>query len=220
MERMDGARRVGGLAWVLIGVLFGAGWAVAGTVPGVITLALVAAVLGLAALVAYNSRTGGYSGVTRGWARFVALLLGADFAGAVADRFGAFGPPGGPGVSWGSWTAFVDYTRMLLHGIPEPAAVAAAAGATATEVALAVALALGWQRRWVGKAAAGLLMFYLVAMASSVGWSDVARYALPIEIGGALLLTVCPATPTAGHRPLSNPRRGRRAHTPDPQPTT
>jgi hypothetical protein len=29
-------------------------------------------------------------------------------------------------------------------------------------------------------------------MAASVGFSDVARYALPLQIGGALLVTVCP----------------------------
>jgi len=29
-------------------------------------------------------------------------------------------------------------------------------------------------------------------MASSVGWSSVARYALPVVIGGALLLGACP----------------------------
>jgi len=39
--------------------------------------------------------------------------------------------------------AFVDYTRMLLHGVPEPVAVVAAAGATGVEVALAVLLLAG-----------------------------------------------------------------------------
>jgi hypothetical protein len=65
-----------------------------------------------------------------------ALDLAADFAGAVADRFGVFGRPGAPGVSWGSWSAFVDYTRTLLHQPPEAVAVVSAAGATAAEVAL------------------------------------------------------------------------------------
>ncbi len=120
------------------------------------------------------------------------MLLAADFAGAVPDRFGAFGPPGTAGVSWGSWAAFVDYTRVLLHGLPEPLTEVAAVGATATEVAPAVGLLLGWQRRWAGKAAAGLLAVYLAAMATSVGWGDAARDALPIEIGGALLLTGAP----------------------------
>jgi uncharacterized membrane protein YphA (DoxX/SURF4 family) len=114
-------------------------------------------------------------------------------------------------VSWGSWSAFVDYTRTLLHHPPEAVAVVAAVGATATEVALAVALLTGRQRRWAGKAAAGLLTFYLAAMAASVGFADVARYALPLQIGGALLVTVCP-TARPGPAPAAvAPRSWRRS---------
>jgi hypothetical protein len=193
VERLDRARRVGGLAWVTAGVPFGIGWALIGVVPGAVTAMLAVAVVALAVVVLAQptSQTGVPALWFGGWV--VAVLLAADFAGAVADRFGAFGPPGATGVSWGSWSAFVDYTRTLLHEPPMAVAVVAAAGATAAEVALAVVLLTGWQRRWAGKAAAGLLTFYLVAMAASVGFGDVARYALPLEIGGALLVTVCPA---------------------------
>jgi hypothetical protein len=190
MEWMDRARRTGGLLWVGAGLVSGVGWAVLGGVaPGAVILVLAVAALVLAAIVA-APRTGPTAQWLAGWV--VTVLLAAEFAGAVADRFGAFGPPGGPGVSWGSWPVFVEYTATLLHG-PAPAlVVAAAVGATVAEVALAVALLSGWQRRWVGKAAAGLLTVYLVAMATSVGWDDVATYALPAQIGAALLVTVCP----------------------------
>ncbi len=185
MERMDRARRVGGLLWVVVGVVFGLGWAgQGGIVPGTITFVIAAAVVVLACVVAAGAR----STLT---AQIVAVLLAAQFAGAVADRFGAFGPPGAAGVSWGSWQAFVDYTALLLHGVPREAVVVVAVAATLVEVALSVALVSGWQRRWVGKAAAGLLFCYLVAMAASVGWGEVARYGVPIQIGGALLVTVC-----------------------------
>ena len=186
MEWMDGARRVGGLAWVAGGVLFGIGWVVAGRpVPGVVTLTLVAAVLVLAVLVV---RPVGRATAVAG--RVVAVLLAVAFAGAVADRFGLWGAPGAAGVSWGSWPAFVEYTQTLLHGVPLPVATVAAAVATAAELALAVALLTGWQHRWTGKVAAGLLTIYLVTMGLSVGWAEVARYAVPVEIGGALLVTV------------------------------
>lgn len=201
MEWMDRARRIGGLAWVMAGVLFGTVWVAAGgTTPGVITLVFAAAAVVLAVVLGIQRGSGARAGVLWVWGWVVAVLFAADFAGAVADRFGVFGPPGAAGVSWGSWAAFVDYTRVLLLGAPEPVAVVAATGATAAEVALAVAFLVGWQRRWVGKAAAGLLTVYLVAMASSVGWGEVARYALPIEIGGALLLSVSPS-----RRPASTP---------------
>jgi hypothetical protein len=189
MERMDRARRVGGLAWVGAGLVFGSVRATIGGIgPGAITLVLVAATVVLAAvlLVPTPPRVVAVAG------RGMAVLLAAGFAGAVADRFGLFGPPGAAGVSWGDWTAFVAYTRLLLHGVPEPVAVVAALGATAAEVVLALLLVTGWQRRWIGKAAAGLLTCYLLAMATSVGWGEVARYALPVEIGAALLVTVCP----------------------------
>ena len=182
MERLDRARRVGGLLWVAAGLLFGLGWAVSGrVVPGPITLAISAFVVVLACLVVTDARSA-LAG------RVVAVLLAAQFAGAVADRFGAFGPPGAPGVSWGRWPAFVEYTALLLHGVPGAEAVAVVA--TVVEVALAAALLSGWQRRWVGKATAGLLFCYLVAMAASVGWGEVARYGVPILVGGALLATV------------------------------
>jgi len=199
MERMDRARRIGGLAWVAAGLLFGVGWAaLGGVVPGLITLVLVVAAVALAAVVLTRQASPRGEQVTWAVGWLVAVLLAADFAGAVADRFGVFGAPGGAGVSWGNWSAFVDYTRTLLHGPPEAVTVIAAAGATAAELALAVVLLTGWQRRWAGKAAAGLLTFYLVAMATSVGFDDVARFALPLEIGAALLVTVCP---TARPRP-------------------
>ena len=189
MEWMDRARRVGGLLWVGAGLIFGIAWATVGrVVPGVVTLVLVAAAVALAAVLVVRTPPRVASVAGRG----VAVLLAADFAGAVADRFGVFGPPGAPGVSWGDWAAFVAYSRLLLHGVPEAVAAVAAVGATVAEIALAVLLVTGWQRRWVGKAAAGLLTCYLVAMATSVGWGDVARYALPVEIGAALLVTVGP----------------------------
>lgn len=188
MEWMDRARRVGGLLWVGAGLLFGAVWALVGHVmPGVITLVLVAAGAGLAAvlLIRASPRWVAVAG------RAMAILLAADFAGSVADRFGLFGPTGAEGVSWGSWASFVAYTRVLLHGVAEPVAVVAAVVATAAEIALAILLLTGWQRRWVGKAAAGLLTCYLLAMATSVGWAEVARYAVAVLIGAALLVSVC-----------------------------
>lgn len=203
---MDRARRIGGLLWTAAGVVFGAGWAVLGGVrPGPVVLLIAAFAVGLAAVVA-APRAGDAVRWVAGWV--VSVLLAAQFAGAVADRFGAFGPPEAPGVSWGGWPEFVDYTRTLLPALPPPldgVVVVAAVGATAVEIVLAVALLTGRQRRWVGKAAAGLLVAYLLAMATSVGWDDVARYALPVQIGAALLVTVCPT-----HRPVAGAATRRR----------
>jgi len=133
-----------------------------------------------------------------GW--LTAVLFAADFAGAVADRFGGFGPPGASGVSWGDWETFTRYTAVLLHHPWAPLVTLAAIGATAIEVALALLLPSGWQRRWVGKAAAGLCLLYTVTMGASDARPDVAGYAMPVLVGGALLLSATPArwrTPAA-----------------------
>lgn len=187
MHWMDGPRRFGGLLWVAAGAVFQL--VMLGQVrPGVITLILIAATVLLAvAVIAARGRP------TRtvwalGW--LAAVLLALDFAGAVADRFGLFGTEG---VSWGTWDAFVAYTARLLPFVPDSLVEAAAVSATAGEVVLAVWLLSGWQRRWAGKAAAGLLTVYLVAMGLAVGLTEVARFALPLQIGGALLVSAVPS---------------------------
>jgi hypothetical protein len=131
-----------------------------------------------------------------GWV--TAVLLALDFAGAVADRFGLFGGPGQSGVSWGSWHAFVGYTGSLLPWLSHPLVVVAAVLATAAEIVLAFWLVSGRWRRWAGKAAAGLLVVYGLAMVFTVGPDDLARYALPLVVGGALLVS---ATPVGNIRP-------------------
>jgi uncharacterized membrane protein YphA (DoxX/SURF4 family) len=188
MERMDRARRTGGLSWVGAGVVFQLCWALFhGVVPGAVAILIGAAVVALAVAVWVDAATARTAG---GW--LVAVLLAADLGGAVADRFGALGSPGAPGVSWGDWSHFVDYTRLLLGGVAGPAATAAAVGATVVECLLALALLTGCQRRWTGKAAAGLLTVYLVAMTATRGLDEVAAYAVPVLIGGALLVSTCP----------------------------
>ncbi len=82
---------------------------------------------------------------------------------------------------------------MLLHDPSSFAISAAAVGATVMEVCIAIALVAGWRPRWAGKATAGLFAVYLVAMAASPVRQDVLRYAMPVLIGGALLVS---ATPT------------------------
>lgn len=212
MERMDRARLIGGLVWVCGGTLFQLGWAVfRGVVPGTVTLVISAVVVALGSLIiAGASRTLIWAG---GWA--VSVLLALDFAGAVADRFGVWGPSGTPGVSWGSWPEFVTYTQVLLGGAAAPVAVAAAVAATGVEVVLAISLMSGYQRRWTGKAAAGLLAIYLVAMALAIGLDEVATYAVPILIGGALLTSACtvrrPAAAPAGDPDRQATARGGRA---------
>jgi hypothetical protein len=189
VEWMDGARLRGGLIWVGAGVLFELWFAMSGRAsPETVALILVAVIIALAAAVVLRAAPKTVRKLR--WA--VAVLLAVEFAGAVADRFGAFGGPGDRLVSWGNWSTFVRYTGDLLPWAPHALVVAAAVAATVVESVLAVWLASGWAYRWAGKAAAGLLTVYVIVMGCTVGLADVAKYAVPLLVGGALLTSVRP----------------------------
>ncbi len=44
---------------------------------------------------------------------FLRLGLAAGFLSAGADRFGLWGSASAPNVTWGEWSAFVDYVATL-----------------------------------------------------------------------------------------------------------
>ncbi len=181
MERMDRARWLGGLGWIVIGTCCELGWWISGGRPGVITAVLILVMLAAATARLLSRRSG-----PQWWAaRTAATVLGIDLWGSVADRFGLLGAPGHPGVSWGTWASFVHYTGQLVPWFPSPAVPALLA--TTAEVLLGLLLIAGVWWRWVGKATAGLLTIYLAAMLATVGFGAVARYAVPILIGGALV---------------------------------
>lgn len=189
MERMDGARRIGGVLWVAGGLVFEICWWSSGRVTlGPVTTALVL----LVALTTASAVWRPHARLTRWAGRATAVALGLDFVGAVADRFGALGRPGSSGVSWGDWSHFVTYTGTLLHDPGRGVATTAAIAATGVEMLLALWLVSGRQHRYAGKATAGLLVVYLVSMASSTGWAEVAKYAVPVLIGGALSASAIP----------------------------
>lgn len=189
MEWMDRARLMGGLVWVAAGLLFEMGAWVRGVSPGMLTWLLIGdiALLGILLL----ARPASAAAWLLGW--LTAVLLAADLVGAVADRFGLLGEPRAPGVSWGGWQPFVAYVSVLLHHPGRSIVLTAGVAATMLEALLAGMLFSGWQRRWVGKALAGLLLTYMVAMASSVGLGEVATYGVPVLVGGALLVSASPA---------------------------
>ncbi|WP_157555075.1 DoxX family membrane protein [Nocardia crassostreae] len=131
----------------------------------------------------------------------IALLL----LGSVADRFGAFGGPGAAGVSWGDYSAFVDYTRTLLPHFATPLAAVTATTATTLELGLGIALALGIRTRYTATATAILLAASTIAMLTSVGVDDMLTYAVPVIAAGAALIAVTADRPPylRGNRPAS-----------------
>ena len=187
MAWMDRYRLIGGWLWVGMGLLAtGIGWSTGAVMPGLITTAVIVSIIVLAGVLVLRRK--GSLPVIVGWV--VAALFALVLGGAVLDRFGVFGPPGASAVSWGSWDRFVDDTAVL---VPVSGLVGAAAVlTTVAEATLAVLLLSGWQRRWVAKATAGLLLAYLVAMLASPARTEILQYGVPILIGGALLLSATP----------------------------
>ncbi|WP_159080234.1 hypothetical protein [Nocardia suismassiliense] len=118
----------------------------------------------------------------------VRVTLGLLLLGSVADRFGLFGAPGGAGVSWGSFEAFVDYTRTLLPGFASGLAGAAAVAATVLEVVLGAALVLGVLPRITAACTAGLLSLFMVAMWTALGFAAMSAYAVPVLVAGAAMI--------------------------------
>jgi uncharacterized membrane protein YphA (DoxX/SURF4 family) len=120
------------------------------------------------------------------WA--VRLALAASFLSAVADRLGAWGPPGADGVAWGSVQKYEEYVARLNWFLPPPLVSPVGWAATSAEVLLAAGLLVGWRVRWVALAAGLLLAAFAAAMAVSLGLKPPLDYSVPSAADAALLL--------------------------------
>lgn len=116
------------------------------------------------------------------------LALAASFLSAVADRFGLWGPSGTPGVGWGEFAKFLDYTGTLLPFLPPPLVAVAGWAATVAEVVLAAALLAGVQVRLAAIASGLLLLSFAVAMTASLGFEPPLSYSVWTAAAGAFLL--------------------------------
>ncbi len=119
---------------------------------------------------------------------FLRLALAAGFLSAVADRFGLWGPAGTPGVSWGGFAPFLDYTGKLLWFLPASLVPAAGWASTVLEVALAVGLLVGVWLRAVALATGVLLSVFAVTMTVALGAEAPLSYSVWSAAAGAFLL--------------------------------
>lgn len=115
----------------------------------------------------------------RRWpARLVRWLMAAEFLLAVADRFGWLGGPGSPGVSWGDWSRFVDYTARLTatgslpHAVPTSLAVAA----TIAELGIGLGLIVARRPRQFAALAALLTGTYTLCMLATLPVHEVVHW--------------------------------------------
>ncbi|MEP7019208.1 MAG: hypothetical protein ABI808_01050 [Pseudonocardiales bacterium] len=129
-----------------------------------------------------------------GAAVLIRAVMAADFLLAVADRFGLLGAPGAPGVSWGNFTQFVDYTHTVTVFVPRGVAPLLAVTATVAESTLGLALLLGIQLRRAALCSAALLGVYGVCMTLSLPLA--AQFHYNVFILAATMLALAVRHPT------------------------
>jgi putative oxidoreductase len=97
------------------------------------------------------------------------VALALAFLSAVADRFGLWGKPGRPGVSWGNMGQFNAYVAKLNWFLPAAVIPLTGWAATAAEILLGLGLLIGWRLRWVSLASALLLLCFGLTMLLALG---------------------------------------------------
>ena len=116
------------------------------------------------------------------------MALAAGFLSAVADRFGLWGPIGTPGVSWGGFAKFLDYTATLLPYLSTTLVAVAGWASTVAEIVLGVALLAGVRVRLAALASGVLLLTFAIAMTTALGPEAPLSYSVWTAAAGAFLL--------------------------------
>lgn len=120
------------------------------------------------------------------------LSLAAAFLSAVADRFGWWQPLGQG--SWGSMSAFADYTHQLVPFASGWLLTLVVWAVTGAEATLGILLLAGWWPRLVGAAACLLLTVFGTAMAISIGLEAPLSYSVFSAASAAAAYSVLSTT--------------------------
>ena len=113
--------------------------------------------------------------------------LAAGYLSAVADRFGAWGRPGTPGVVWGDFQRFVTQIETISL-TPHAAAPVLAWLVTVLESSLGLSLLVGIRTRTMGLGSAFLLLVFAVAMIFSPAGIHAVLTSSVLSAAGASLL--------------------------------
>ncbi|MDP9077845.1 MAG: DoxX family protein [Bacteroidota bacterium] len=117
------------------------------------------------------------------------LALGAGFILPVMDRLGMLGPHGSPGVSWGDWKHFIDYTNTLLPFAGRPIANILGLVATLSEAVFGICLVVGFKIKQIALGAAILTLCFGLCMAIFVGIGAPFNYPVFVFTGAGLVLS-------------------------------
>lgn len=120
---------------------------------------------------------------------FLRIAIAASFLSAVADRLGFWGPPGTPGVNWGSWENFMTYSDSVNSFASPGLSWFLGVVATSLEVILGVLLLIGFKTRWIALASGTLLTAFALAMTFSFGVKPSLDYSVWSGAAGCFLLS-------------------------------
>jgi uncharacterized membrane protein YphA (DoxX/SURF4 family) len=126
------------------------------------------------------------------------LSLGTAFLSSVADRFGWWGPFGQG--SWGSMSAFADFTHQLVPFASGWLLTVIVWAATAIESILGILLLVGWRPPLVGAVTCLVLLVFGTSMAVSLGMEAPLAYSVFSAASAAAAYAILRKSPphTAG----------------------
>ena len=157
--------------------------------------------------------------LTRDHFRWIAAILrmfvGVAFLSSVCDRFGLFGGPGTPGVSWGNFSNFVAYTGQVNSFLPAGVIPSLAVIESIIEGVLGLAMLIGAGLPATTWASAALLCSFGIAMTISLGIASPFPYAVFVIAAGAWALATIDASLFSLDGLLLRLRRRRRSPNPE-----
>lgn len=104
------------------------------------------------------------------------ILLSVIYLWVVADRIGILGPAGNPGVVWGDFQIFLDYTASLNPWFPRGLSDILGILVTILEVVLAILLTSGYRLKEAAMASCALLLIFTFSMLFSQGFTAAADF--------------------------------------------
>ena len=153
-------------------------------------------------LIHLDDRSGVSLRMLRAASWVVRIAVGIGFLSAVADRFGLWGPPGAPGVTWGNVAKYNAYVAQLNWFMPAMLVPLAGWIATLAELVFGVALLVGWQLRWSALLSAMLLLSFGLTMTLALGPHAPLSYSVFAAASAAFLLFAIQPTGGASLAPI------------------
>lgn len=120
---------------------------------------------------------------------YLRVALGTAFLSAVADRIGAWGPPGAPHVAWGNFHNFLVYAGKLNPWFPGSWIPAVGWIATICEIAFGIALIVGFRIRITALLSGLLLLAFALGMAFGLSIKAPLDYSVFTASAAAFLLS-------------------------------